>query len=114
MASTSLSYTGPADGQASVSLQHTGSTPDAQVPSFFAAYRDAYGTFFDNVLKVVTKSATDSTGAANAQATDAQVFERYAQGIADGTATQVTRYLQQQAAAAAIAQVPAAMVTQTA
>jgi len=113
MAQSTMSYSGPADGQPSVSFTHTGTIPDAMAPNFFACYRAAYGNYFDNVTQTVTANAKDANGADNAVATDAQIYEKFAQGIADGVAAQCTMYMKAQARAQAEAQVEAALVTQT-
>lgn len=112
MATATLSYTGPADGQPSLTFTHVGTVPDAMAPSFFLCYRQTYGNYFDNLLLAVTPNAKDGSGAPNQVATDAQIFDAYAMGIANGTAANTTNYLKQQATAAALAQVAAATVTQ--
>lgn len=113
MASIGVTYTGPADG-ATATLTHSGTIPDAASPALFAYYRDAYGAFFDNLLKVPTKSAVDSTGKANAAATDAQIFDAIGLGIATSIAAQVSRFAAQQAANQAAAAVTPVTFTKTA
>ena len=90
MAQSTMSYQGPADGQANVNLTHSGTIPDAMAPNFFACYRDAYGNYFDEITGTVTKDAKNSTGTDNPVATDAEIYERFAQGIAEGVAAQCT------------------------
>src|SRR5512143_3052327 len=113
MATTTMSYSGPADGSSNAFFTHTGSIPDAAAPTFFACYRDAYGNYFDNITLTVTRSSIDGKGNPNKVALDAQIFNMYTQGIAAGTAVNATRYAQQQATAAALAQVAALSVVQT-
>jgi len=119
MANSTMTYTGPADGQASVTFTHTGTIPDAIAPNFFACYRAAYRNYYDEVANKVTPNATQpdpgTPGATinNPVATDAEIYERFAQGIAEGVAAQCTMFMKAQARAQAEAQVEAAIVTQT-
>lgn len=113
MATATMTYTGPADGAPSATLSHVGTVPDTLMSYFFAFYRTVYGNYFDNVLQNMTHSATDSVGKDNAVATDAQVYEEYCQGVANGTAANVQRFVEEQAKSAALAQVQSIIVTQT-
>lgn len=117
MATITMTYTGPADGE-TLTLSHTGTIPDALAPSFFAFYREAYGNYFDATANAPTRDAAGpfvkgQPGQANAVVTDVQIYEAFAQGVASSVAASVTRFMQEQAADAARAQVTAALVTQT-
>jgi hypothetical protein len=118
MATVTMTYSGPADGQTSLTFSHSGTIPDAVAPSFFAFYRDALGNYFDAVANAPTKEPVGPTvngqpGQPNAVATDAQIYEAFASATASSVAAMVTRFMQDQAAAAARAQIAAAMVTKT-
>lgn len=113
MASVTMTYNGPADGQVAAAITHTGTVPDAAAPTFFACYRQRYGKFFDATLKMVTNQQNDGTGKPNALATDAQIFERHTQFIAALMAQDVNAFATQQAQAQAAAGVPQVAVVQT-
>lgn len=113
MATVTITYSGPADGQAAATIMHAGTVPDAAAPAFFACYRERYGKFFDATLKMVTNQPADQSGKPNALATDAQVFERHTQFIAAIMAQDVNSFAVQQAVQQAAAGVPQVAVTQT-
>jgi len=110
MATATISYTGPADGQASVTFTSVGTIPDAAAPAVFAAYRAMFGNYWDG--SNVTKQSRAFRPGAGAQpyavATDAQLFQAFAKFVADQAAGQATAHAQAQAAAS----VPAVTVTQ--
>lgn len=90
---TSLTYTG----------QQCGTVDDTVIPSFFAAYANSYGT--------VQVPAAGDNPATTRPATNDEEFKMFASGLAQGIADNVASYLQEQAAAAARAQVPTVTIT---
>lgn len=110
MAIVTMTYQGPADGQPSVSLAHTGSTSDAMEPLFFACYREAYGNYYDTANEAVTHQATgvDAEGSPVnfPAATDAQIYDAFAQGVAAGVSANVTGFIKAQAMTQALAAAP--------
>lgn len=97
MASFTLSMTAVVDGVAKT-VSRSAIVDDAVAPTFFAAYRDAYGQIQDGVDKGGNPMMRDMT--------DEEVFNAYAKGIAQGTIANVQRYAQDQAQKTAVAQVP--------
>jgi hypothetical protein len=121
-----MTYNGAADGNTAAALTHVGTIDDAVVVHFFSAYRDTFGqvqsTDANGVLlwqnnatpPVQQASATAGMGFAPVMRnmTDAETWEKYTQGIAEGTAALVQRYLEKQALAAALSLLPNVTVTQ--
>lgn len=109
MATAKMTLTATIDGHQQT-IEHVGEIDDAQMPYFFACYREAYGQV------PVDPDAPIEPGPRGRQIpmrdrTDAETFEEYAKGIASGTASAVQRYVIDQARKAAEAQVTSVNVT---
>ena len=124
MATATMTYTGPADGQASLTFNHVGLIPDELVSHFFDAHRVRYGKIdvkdADGKQIYINPDGSETTAPAifrtmkkkQRDMTDAEAWERYTQEVAATISARVQQYLQDEAKKAALAQVPTVSVTQ--